>query len=177
MASRSIDMNRRGFLAAAGIGTLGAAAGHRAATAATGTGADFAYEITRSEEEWRARLSDEEYRILRGGGTELPRSSELWDDMRAGEFRCRGCDLHVYSSNWRAPVDKVLVFFAHAVPNAVLMYIDGPQEAYGMSEDWANLIETHCRRCGSHLGHILLVDGEVLHCINGAALAFTPSEA
>ena len=37
------------------------------------------------------------------------------------------------------------------------------------------MIEAHCRRCGSHLGHILTVDGKLVHCINGASLAFTPA--
>jgi len=170
-------MNRRGFLAGSGVAALATAGAQAPAAAATGTGANFTYEITRSDAEWRARLSDDEYRILRGGGTELPRSNPLWNDYRQGNHYCRGCDLHLYASNWRAPVDKGWVFFAHAVPDAVLMGIDGPQEAYGMSEDWANLIEAHCRRCGSHLGHILLVEGEVLHCINGTALSFVPSEA
>jgi len=63
------------------------------------------------------------------------------------------------------------------VPTSVLTGIDVPQEAYGMGSDWPNLIETHCRRCGSHLGHILLVDGDVLHCINGTALHLEPDAA
>jgi peptide-methionine (R)-S-oxide reductase len=169
-------MNRRTFVSAGGLSALAVASGPPAASAATGTGKDFTYEVTRTEAEWRARLSEEEFRILREGETELPGTSPLADDMRAGDFHCRGCDLQVYDSDWRAPVDKGWVFFAHAVPNSVLTGIDGPQDVYGMDADWPNLIEAHCRRCGSHLGHILLVEGEVLHCINGTALDFAPSD-
>jgi peptide-methionine (R)-S-oxide reductase len=169
-------MDRRAFLGTAGVSALALASGTRPGTAATGTGEDFSYEITRTEAEWRERLSEEEFRVLRKGETELPGTSPLADDMRDGEFHCRGCDLNVYTSRWRAPVDKGWVFFAHAVPNSVLTGIDGPQEVYGMGDDWPSLIESHCRRCGSHLGHILLVEGEVLHCINGTALDFVPSQ-
>jgi len=171
---------RRRFLSSAGVSALSVAALAAPGTAASQTGAagdDFTFEITRTEAEWRARLSPEEYDILRGGQTELPGTSPLWQDFTEGTFHCRGCDLPLYTSNWRAPVDKGWVFFAHAVPNSVLTGIDVPQEAYGMGSDWPNLIETHCRRCGSHLGHILLVDGDVLHCINGTALHLEPDAA
>ncbi|MEM0938064.1 MAG: peptide-methionine (R)-S-oxide reductase [Pseudomonadota bacterium] len=138
----------------------------------------FSYEIQRSEEEWRALLSKEEYTVMRDRWTELPRSSDLWDDYREGQFSCRGCGLHVYSSDWRVPLDKGWVFFAHAEPMTVMTDIDGPQASYGMDPNGpGNMIEVHCRRCGSHLGHILIVDGKLVHCINGASLVFHPSQA
>lgn len=169
-------LNRRAFLgaSAAALSLPGAAAMARQG----GAPDRFAYEITRTEAEWRARLTEKEYLILREGDTELPRSSYLWDETRAGRFCCKGCDLAVYDSRWRVPLDKGWVFFAHAVPDTVLMGIDGPQLAYGQDPDAPiNMIEAHCRRCGSHLGHILLVEGQVLHCINGASLTFVPEPA
>lgn len=170
-------IDRRRFLAATGISALALGTGGSAARAATGTGDSFRYEVTRSEEEWRARLDAAEYKILRDGDTELPFTSPLWEETRAGRYACKGCDLPVYNASWKAPLDKGWVFFAHGEPDALLMGIDGPQRAYGMGENFPNLIEVHCRRCGSHMGHILKVDGEVLHCINGTALSFAPSEA
>ncbi|MGS4945103.1 peptide-methionine (R)-S-oxide reductase [Meridianimarinicoccus sp. RP-17] len=163
---------RRDFLAATGL-TAAAAAAPRHAAAAQSAG--FAFEITRTDDEWRAMLTQDEFRILRRGGTELPGSSELWTETRPGDYCCKGCDLLLYRGAWREPVDKGWVFFRHSEENAVLTGIDGPVAEYGM-DPYTDLtmIEAHCRRCGSHLGHILLVDGIVLHCINGTSLAFTP---
>jgi peptide-methionine (R)-S-oxide reductase len=69
------------------------------------------------------------------------------------------------------------VFFFHSVPNSTLTSIDVlPEERIEMRESAMStpdtMIETHCRRCGSHLGHIVLVEGDVLHCINGTSLVF-----
>ncbi|MEM9247896.1 MAG: peptide-methionine (R)-S-oxide reductase [Pseudomonadota bacterium] len=172
------DPTRRRFLAAAATAPLavGAASrGHAMIDPPLETD-PFTYEIQRTEAEWRARLSPEEYEILRDGWTELPRTSALWNERREGNYGCRGCGLHVYSSNWQVPIDKGWVFFAHAEPTTVMMSIDGPQQAYGMDPNGPGaMIEVHCRRCGSHLGHILIVEGKLVHCINGAALTFTPA--
>lgn len=146
------------------------------AMARPGAGDDFSFEIIRTDEEWRAMLSEEEYQILREGETEWPRSNPLWDDYRAGEFCCRGCDLPLYSSDWRAEIDKGWVFFRHSEPNAVLTAIDTATD-YSMGAAPARTaIEMHCRRCGSHLGHILNVDAQLVHCVNGTALTFVPVE-
>ena len=112
--------------------------------------------------------------MLRRSQTELPASSDVWDETRPGDYGCRGGNLHVYSSEWKVPLDKGWAFFAHAEPNGVLTGIDGPDARYDDMGPGgpANMIEVHCRRCGSHLGHILLVDDEVLHCINGRSLTF-----
>ncbi|MEO1681440.1 MAG: peptide-methionine (R)-S-oxide reductase [Pseudomonadota bacterium] len=170
-------ITRRHFVATSGV-TAATLAAVTSTRAATGVGDEFTYEINRTDEEWRAMLSDAEHKILREGDTELPRTSDLWNEEREGTYRCKGCGLLTYTSNWKVPLDKGWVFFAHAEPNSVLMDIDGPQQAYGMNPNGiANLIEVHCRRCGSHLGHILKVDGLVVHCINGQALTFEPAEA
>ncbi|WP_316013747.1 peptide-methionine (R)-S-oxide reductase [Roseobacter sp. HKCCA0434] len=166
---------RRQFM---GTTIAGAALSPLAAGSAAARDDGFTYEIERTETQWRELLTDEEYAILREGGTERPHSSPLTTDYREGTFHCRGCELQLYSSQWREEVDKGWVFFRHAEPNAMLMDIDGPEEAYGQPE-LASLtnIEGHCRRCGSHIGHILLVEGKVLHCMNGSALIFRPTEA
>lgn len=175
-------LSRRRFLATSALGAAGAtaaAAGALGPAAAHGEGDGFVYEVSRTEEDWRARLTPEEYAILREGGTETPKTSPLWNETRDGGYACRGCDLPLYESAWKAPVDKGWVFFAHSVPNAVLTGIDDPQVEYGMDPALRELalIEAHCRRCGSHLGHILTVEGKTLHCINGTSLRFAPSEA
>ena len=144
---------------------------------------DFGYEVELSEKQWQDRLSGEEYEILRKGGTEFPTSSALWDDYREGAFYCKGCDLPLYSSDWRAPIEQGWVFFYHSHVDAVLTGIDrsspyGPDRQMGGPEaPHRTLIEAHCRRCGSHLGHLVFTEGKLVHCINGTALRFDPKAA
>lgn len=170
---KSKALGRRGFL----CGTAAAAVGAGTAPARAGDdAADFAYQVQRSDAEWRAMLSELEYNVLRGGATEPPRSSPLWVEDRPGEYCCRGCDLTLYKSLTKIRLDKGWVFFRHAFKNAVLTDID--LQGGRMGDPFAELaagLEVHCRRCGSHLGHIVAlpeVPNAPLHCINGAALRF-----
>lgn len=143
---------------------------------------EFVFEVTRTEAEWRERLSDWEYRIMREGATEPHFTSEYWNEERPGHYNCQGCDLTLYQSEHKTVRVIGWVFFYHSEPNSVLTAIDEIPAEYGGSDAMADqagmpqtMIEAHCRRCGSHLGHIINVQGDVLHCINGASLAFTPS--
>lgn len=121
----------------------------------------FEFEIQRTDAQWRARLNEEEYRILRRGGTEPRHTSPLATENASGIYACKGCDLPIYSSTHKVILDRGWAFFRHSYENATMTAIDNDQ------------IEAHCRRCGSHLGHILYVEREILHCINGSALTFT----
>jgi len=169
---------------------LGAGVAGSVAQAAVPAGRDpFDYEITRSEEEWREMLTEEEYRILRDGGTEQQYSHPLWEEKSAGTYHCKGCDLQVYASEQKYFPDKGWVFFTVGYPNSQMMAIDARSEMADVmvTEDQSRselneqaasfFIETHCRRCGSHLGHILPVEGRALHCINGASLVFNEAAA
>ena len=120
------------------------------------------YEVQRTDADWRARLSEHEYAILREGGTEPRHSSPLATETRNGTYACKGCELPIYSSSEKIILPQGWVFFHHSYDNAVLTGVDQGH------------IEAHCRRCGSHLGHILYVETQVLHCINGTSLIFTP---
>ena len=160
----------------AAIATLAAS---RSAVAGRAAGSDgFTYEVTHTEAEWREMLSEFEYVVLREGGTETRKSSPLWAENRAGSYSCRGCGLHLYESEWKKILSIGWVFFRHNEANSVLMGVDWP-EGSEMAAAFSNLaqIEAHCRRCGSHLGHVVSIDNGVLHCINGAALTFELSEA
>lgn len=184
----SQSVTRRSLLTnsalAVGAGLVGSAS-----QAAVPAGHDpFDYEITRTDEEWRAQLGDD-YPVLRDGRTEQQFTHPLWQEKAAGEYHCKGCDLHVYSSEQKYFPDKGWVFFTASVPNSQMMAIDARSEMVDemigeeqsqseLNEIAANFfIETHCRRCGSHLGHILPVANRALHCINGSALVFKPAEA
>ena len=121
---------------------------------------EFIYEIRYSEDEWRARLSPDAYKVLREGATEPRHSHYLTRETAPGVYHCQGCDLPVYTSSQKTILDIGWVFFKHALPDSVLLGVDQGR------------IEAHCRRCGSHLGHVLYVQTEILHCINGTALDF-----
>lgn len=145
------------------------------ARAHTPTDESMTYEVARSEAEWREMLSDEEYRILREGGTEPRFSSQLWEEQDAGHYHCRGCDLTIYDSEEKIVLLMGWVFFHHSRANSVLTAIDVlPPEMGDVEEigDPDTMLEVHCRRCGSHLGHIIAHEESPLHCINGASLVF-----
>ncbi|WP_158275549.1 peptide-methionine (R)-S-oxide reductase [Maritimibacter sp. 55A14] len=162
---------RRSFLAG---GALAALATGRAAAEDAG----FRFEVSHSPADWHDLLSPTEYEVLREGRTEWPRSSALWDETRAGVYHCKGCALAVFDSRRKVPVDKGWAFFSAARENTLLTAADEvPAQYGGMGAETGPLIEVHCRRCGSHLGHILLVEDDILHCINGVALTFKPGVA
>ena len=193
------DVSRRSMMAALPAALAVSAA--PAARAAPGDAAPFQFEVTRTEDEWRAMLTEDEYKILREGGTEQPRSHPLWDSTEAGIYCCKGCDLPVYDARWKVVVPVGFLFYKHAEPRSVLTSIDtsvygqlggaaaamGPVVPEALPPDLSDeelraldsllLIEVHCRRCSSHLGHLVIVQGQLLHCINGSAMNFTPEAA
>ena len=126
-----------------------------------------AFEITRSEAEWRAILNAQEFRVMREHGTERAGSSPLDKVYSAGTYHCRGCDLALYSSAHKYDSGTGWPSFFQSLPNAI-----------GTMEDntfFMKRTECHCRRCGSHLGHIFN-DGPQptgkRHCLNGVSLVF-----
>ena len=129
------------------------------------------FEITRTDAEWRAKLTPDQYRILRQAGTERPFSSALNDEKREGIFHCAGCDQQLYSSQAKFDSGTGWPSFTKALPKAVGTRADSSQ---GMQR-----VEVHCQRCGGHLGHVFDDGPKPMgkrHCINGLALAFVPGE-
>lgn len=171
--------SRRAFLGTAAAGTIAAPFTANAHTAEPGS-EDMTYEVMRTEAEWRAALSGEEYNILREHGTEARFSSPLWEEEAPGHYHCKGCDLTLYQSDQKTVRFIGWVFYFHAMPNSVLLDIDEWPAQMSDAEEMGEprqVTEVHCRRCGSHFGHLLQVQGDMLHCINGAALTFSPDTA
>lgn len=170
-------VSRRQFIGSSTAAVAGIAAASRAR--ADGPFSDgFPFEIRRPEAEWREILTDQEYRILREGGTEARFTSDLADETRPGLYYCKGSDLAIYSHLYKVQLPFGWVFFRHAIPDTVMLGIDGPppelNEAGMLQEAATATVEVHCRRTGSHLGHMVCIDGEIIHCINGTALEFVP---
>ena len=171
-------LNRRNLLTGT-TALAGLAALTTSTNASVPAGSDpFDYEVTHTEAEWREMLGDD-YAILRDGGTEQPMSSPYWAEAREGTYACKGCGLENYKSITKVNLLKGWVFFQGSVPNSQLMSQDFGFSPMGDddSSQAGFTIEVHCRRCGSHTGHVLYVEGNVLHCINGASLTFTDAHA
>lgn len=166
-------IGRRTFLA---TGAASTALVTRPETASALDDGEYQYPIQRSPAEWRERLSPIEHYVLREAGTEARRSSPLWNNKKVGTYCCRGCDLTLYDSLMKIELTVGWVFFRHSRKNTVMTDLDLGQ---GMAGDpFAEMqaaIEAHCRRCGSHLGHIVAMEevpDRPIHCINGFALNF-----
>lgn len=121
-----------------------------------------------SDEEWRQRLTPEQYRVLRQEGTEMTCSSPLHKEEREGEYFCVGCGTLLFSSRQKF-ISKSgwPSFWEPITPDAV-----------GSSTDYKlgyARTEVHCNTCGSHLGHVF-DDGPpptgLRYCMNGVALDF-----
>lgn len=125
------------------------------------------FEVTLSEAEWRARLSDLAYRVLREEATERPHTSPLNSEKRKGTYHCAGCDLPAFSSETKYDSGTGWPSFWEPLPDAIRTREDG-----GLL---GARIEIHCRRCGGHFGHVF-EDGPpptgLRYCMNGVSLRF-----
>jgi peptide-methionine (R)-S-oxide reductase len=127
------------------------------------------FAVSFPEEEWRRRLTPEQYRVLREHGTERAGSSALDREKRAGRFLCAGCGQPVFSSRTKFDSGTGWPSFFEPLGNAV-----------STSEDrsfFMRRTEVHCSRCGGHLGHVF-EDGPpptgLRYCMNGVAMTFEP---
>lgn len=133
---------------------------------------NFPYQLT--AEEWRAKLTPEQYRVLRDHGTERARTSPLDNEKREGIFHCAGCDQQLFSSDHK--------FDSGTGWPSFYQPLDGvDSKLIGESEDntlWMKRVEVHCSNCGGHQGHVF-PDGPkptgLRYCINGVAMKFKPT--
>jgi peptide-methionine (R)-S-oxide reductase len=129
-------------------------------------------QVIKTDAEWAAMLTPEQFRVTRGKGTERPFCGTLLDNKKSGTYHCLCCDLPLFSSNSKFDSGTGWPSYWQPIDPA----------AIGTSTDFKLIYprtECHCATCGLHQGHVFK-DGPPptgeRWCINGAVLDFRPSE-
>jgi peptide-methionine (R)-S-oxide reductase len=129
----------------------------------------MAYKVQKSDAEWRASLSEEEFQVLRGAATERAWTGALLDEKRGGVYTCRACGTEVFRSTAKFESGSGWPsFFEPVSEDAVELKRD---VSYGMVRT-----EVLCATCGSHLGHLFddapqTPTGD-RYCMNSISLGF-----
>lgn len=136
-----------------------------------GTGEQSVSKPSKSDTDWKAELTPEQYNVLRHEGTERAGSSPLNQEKRAGVFVCAACGQELFSSDTKFESGTGWPSFYDALPGALETKTD-------FKIIWPRT-EYHCSRCGGHQGHVFN-DGPdptgQRYCNNGVALNFIPEE-
>ena len=125
--------------------------------------------IKKSEQEWRSQLTPEQYHVAREKGTERAFTGAYWDNHKDGVYRCVGCGEPLFSSATKFDSGTGWPSFTEPMPgDNVEMEED---RTLGMRR-----IEVHCKKCGTHLGHVFpdgpREAGGQRFCINSCSLNF-----
>jgi peptide-methionine (R)-S-oxide reductase len=125
--------------------------------------------IRKSDEEWRKQLTPEQYHVAREKGTERAFTGAYWDNHKEGVYRCVGCGAQLFASGTKFDSGTGWPSFTQPMDDSnVEMEED---RSHGMRR-----IEVHCKKCGTHLGHVFpdgpSEAGGQRFCINSCSLNF-----
>lgn len=131
------------------------------------------FPVVLTEDEWRDRLSDQEYYVLRESGTEPPFVGEYTDTKDLGIYRCRACDAELFRSETK--FDSHCGWPSFFSPLAEDRIIEIEDRSLGQVRT-----EVRCANCGGHLGHVFAGEGyptptNLRYCINSISMTFEPT--
>ncbi|WP_058042358.1 peptide-methionine (R)-S-oxide reductase MsrB [Streptomyces roseifaciens] len=134
----------------------------------------MAYEVEKTDEQWRAELSPAEYQVLRRAGTEPAFRGEYTDTKTAGVYSCRACGAELFRSTEKFESHCGWPSFYDPKDSSAVELIE--DRSHGMVR-----VEVRCAGCGSHLGHVFEGEGyptptDQRYCINSIALRLEPAE-
>ncbi len=121
--------------------------------------------LPKNEDEWKEKLTEEQYRVLRQAGTEMPFSGKLSEPGADGNYRCVACGNALFPASAKFESGTGWPSFDQALPGAVVRKED---DSHGMRRT-----EILCAKCGSHLGHVFPdgpTDTGERYCINSICL-------
>ncbi|MEV8096241.1 peptide-methionine (R)-S-oxide reductase MsrB [Kitasatospora sp. NPDC085879] len=132
------------------------------------------HEIQKTDAEWRAQLSPEEYHVLREAGTERAFTGEYTDTKTVGVYGCRACGAELFSSETKFESHCGWPSYYAPLAGDSVEYIQ--DTSFGMRR-----VEVRCASCGSHLGHVFEGEGydtptDQRYCINSISLTLRPAE-
>jgi peptide-methionine (R)-S-oxide reductase len=144
------------------------------ATANTGPAAQVG-KVVKSEAEWRAQLSPQEFHVLRQAGTERPFTGEYTDTKTEGVYSCRACGAELFRSNQKFESHCGWPSFFAPLAEDRVRYIEDKSL-------FMKRVEVRCGTCDSHLGHVFEGEGydtptDLRYCINSVSLKLEPAKA
>ncbi|KAK5289797.1 methionine-R-sulfoxide reductase-like protein SelR [Cryomyces antarcticus] len=135
---------------------------------------NMTYPLQKSDDEWQAQLSREQFRVLREKGTEAPFTGKYDKHAPdAGVYTCAGCSAPLYRANHKFKSGCGWPAFFDAIPAAVTRHTDS---TFGMQRT-----EIVCSNCGGHLGHVFKGEGyktptDERHCVNSVSMNFSKDD-